>query len=195
MYETTIDGVIRIADGMYIPVAEENSDYRYYLKWLENGNKPRPIRPSEYHKWDDKNHKYVADEEQSNELCRRLKNEADIKTKQQIIYGFSFKEQKVLLSLERQLNFKVDYDLREKLSYPVKISTKTGYLSFESKEEYAKFYEAVAQHVRTCIETGHKEKDALDEKDAVELIKYLEENFLTKQGVAKCLDNSYTAWN
>ena len=35
-------GVIRLADGWFIPPAEDNTDYQAYLKWLEEGNTPLP---------------------------------------------------------------------------------------------------------------------------------------------------------
>jgi len=36
------DSVYRIEDGAGIPMAEDNTDYQEYLKWLEAGNTPEP---------------------------------------------------------------------------------------------------------------------------------------------------------
>jgi len=34
--------IIRLADNANIPMAEENTDYQAYLKWLEEGGVPTP---------------------------------------------------------------------------------------------------------------------------------------------------------
>ena len=44
MYELQKTGncVKRIADNVWIPMDEANTDYQAYLKWLEAGNVPIP---------------------------------------------------------------------------------------------------------------------------------------------------------
>lgn len=37
------DGVIRVADNVSIPNDIDNADWRKYLKWLSDGNKPDPV--------------------------------------------------------------------------------------------------------------------------------------------------------
>lgn len=34
--------VIRLTDGVIIPVDEDNTDYKEYLKWIAEGNTPLP---------------------------------------------------------------------------------------------------------------------------------------------------------
>jgi len=32
----------RLSDNAFIPIAEDNTDYREYLKWVAEGNEPEP---------------------------------------------------------------------------------------------------------------------------------------------------------
>ena len=41
-----IDVVKRLEDGACIPIAEVNTDYQAYLKWIEAGNTPQPADES-----------------------------------------------------------------------------------------------------------------------------------------------------
>lgn len=44
MYKLTNNGnIIRLSDKATIPMSEENSDYKNYLKWIEEGNTPEPV--------------------------------------------------------------------------------------------------------------------------------------------------------
>jgi len=38
--------VIRLSDHAGIPMSEDNSDYKEYLKWLEQGNTPEEWNPN-----------------------------------------------------------------------------------------------------------------------------------------------------
>jgi len=49
MYQLKIDNltnqvcmIIRLEDFANIPLAEDNTDYQQYLKWVEEGNTPLP---------------------------------------------------------------------------------------------------------------------------------------------------------
>jgi hypothetical protein len=39
---TTSDSILRLADGAFIPPDPDNSDYREYLAWVDEGNTPEP---------------------------------------------------------------------------------------------------------------------------------------------------------
>lgn len=36
------NGIIRLSDNAFIPFDLANTDYKAYLKWLEEGNTPEP---------------------------------------------------------------------------------------------------------------------------------------------------------
>jgi hypothetical protein len=42
---TTSATILRLADNAFIPPDPANSDYKEYLKWLEEGNEPLPPDP------------------------------------------------------------------------------------------------------------------------------------------------------
>lgn len=42
MYKIQQDGFKRLADGAYIPAAEDNIDYQAVLQWIADGNSPEP---------------------------------------------------------------------------------------------------------------------------------------------------------
>lgn len=44
MYKLTSDDnvILRISDNAFIPFDEANTDYKAYLKWLDEGNTPLP---------------------------------------------------------------------------------------------------------------------------------------------------------
>ncbi|MCP4074544.1 MAG: hypothetical protein GY742_22920 [Hyphomicrobiales bacterium] len=129
--------------------------------------------PSAYHKWSDSEGTYVADTSKKQELLQLLKAKIDVETDENILNGFLYEDKSVKLSLENQMNYKAEYDMRELLTYPHKIKADNEYVMLESSDEYAAFYVAGVQYIRTCIETGWTEKDALDTKTTTELIDYM----------------------
>ena len=37
-----IGGIIRLSDGVCIPINQDNTSYQEYLAWLDEGNEPDP---------------------------------------------------------------------------------------------------------------------------------------------------------
>ncbi|MCP4100858.1 MAG: hypothetical protein GY750_05440 [Lentisphaerae bacterium] len=173
MYALTHNGVIRLEDRAFIPANPANLDYQEYLEWVAEGNEPRPLPPSAYHKWSDTSNEYVADTSKKQELLQLLKAKIDVETDENILNGFLYKDKSVKLSLENQMNYKAEYDMRELLTYPHKIKADNEYVMLESFDEYAAFYVAGVQYIRSCIEAGWNEKDTLDSKTTAELIEYM----------------------
>lgn len=42
LFDYSPEYVVRLSDMTFIPLNEENADYREYLKWIEEGNEPLP---------------------------------------------------------------------------------------------------------------------------------------------------------
>ena len=40
--QIVLRAIKRLEDSAFIPIAEDNSDYQAYLKWLAEGNTPLP---------------------------------------------------------------------------------------------------------------------------------------------------------
>ena len=38
----SINIIHRLSDNAFIPIAEDNTDYQAYLKWVSEGNTPEP---------------------------------------------------------------------------------------------------------------------------------------------------------
>jgi hypothetical protein len=44
---TGYEAIIRLSDGAFIPMDEQNSDYIAYLKWIEEGNTVLPAEENQ----------------------------------------------------------------------------------------------------------------------------------------------------
>lgn len=47
MYKLTQNGVMRLADGAWIPTDQATSDYQEYLAWVADGHTPTPHKTAE----------------------------------------------------------------------------------------------------------------------------------------------------
>lgn len=88
-----------------------------------------------------------------------------------ILSGMEWREHKVWLSAENQINFKAAYDLAVQTNgstLPVKFKlgedTKgtAQYYTFEDVETFSDFYMSAVAHVVRCINEGWAEKDGVD---------------------------------
>lgn len=109
------------------------------------------------------------------ELLELLKNKIDAETDKTILTGFQFNGQAFKLSLENQMNFKTECELRENLTYPHKIKTVDGYYELQNAEEYRLLYLAAVAFIRQTIEIGWTKKDNLDAMSDEELVTLLED--------------------
>jgi hypothetical protein len=79
MYQSVINGVIRLSDGLVIPFAIDSPEKTEYEAWVAQGNTPRPNPPSGHHKWDDVNKLWYADSEVTEKLTDDTANSEDAK--------------------------------------------------------------------------------------------------------------------
>lgn len=130
--------------------------------------------PSPYHKWSTSGNKWVADTSRKQEIIQLLRARIDKATDAKILNDFEYQEHEFLLTLENQINYKTEYDLRAALTYPHRVKAKDEYFILNSAEEYASFALTAIGYVRTCLEAGWAEKDALNSKTTLELITILQ---------------------
>ncbi|MDD5697668.1 MAG: hypothetical protein PHH77_03540 [Victivallaceae bacterium] len=131
-----------------------------------------PAKPSPYHQWDGT--AWIADDSRKQELIAELEVRTNADTDQKILTGFSWNGNSFYLSLENQMNFKALNDIRDTLTYPVKVKHQAGYTEIASAEDYHSFYLAGMAFIQLKITDGWAAKDALQEKTAGELIELLE---------------------
>jgi len=103
-------------------------------------------------------------------LLDTLRQRIDAATDQAILTGFEYQGTGFKLSLENQMNFKTECELRDSLTYPHRIKAIGGYYDLATAEEYRLFYLAGIAFIRTKIEAGWTRKDALDSLTDAELL-------------------------
>lgn len=106
------------------------------------------------------------------ELLRRAIAKANAETDEKIISGFEYKGVKFWLSLENQMNFKAECDIRSQLAYPVKVKTADGFMEIRCPSEYLALYSAAAQYIRGAIEDGWTLKEKFKTMSDAQLARY-----------------------
>ena len=129
-------------------------------------------KPSDYHKWSGSG--WIVDTAKKQELIKLLETRIDKHTDETIFNGFVYDGNNYYLSIENQINFKGLNDIRETLTYPVKIKHQNGYAMIASSADYHQFYLAGLGFKQLTIENGWNEKDNLQTKTIEELITLLE---------------------
>ncbi len=109
------------------------------------------------------------------DLIEEAKRRIDARTDAKILTGFEYQGLFFKLSLENQLNFKTECELRESLKYPHRIKALEGYYEVQSADDYQAFYLAGVAHIRECVEAGWCSKDALELLTDEEITELLEE--------------------
>jgi hypothetical protein len=93
----------------------------------------------------------------------------DSQTDERILNGFEHAGHRFYLSLENQMNYKAECDLRHSLTYPVIIKTASGYAPISSPAEYLEFYTAAYRFIRETVGAGWIKKDTLQTMSIDEL--------------------------
>ena len=128
--------------------------------------------PSEYHKLNSEN-EWVPDTTKKQELITAICANIDADTDAKILNDFKVEGIGFKLSLENQMNYKAEHELRDALTYPHKVKSIDGYHQFQDATEYHLFYLSAVAFIRTTIEAGWDAKDALEGFTTEELIDLL----------------------
>ena len=130
-----------------------------------------PPEPVKYYKWGGNN--WVLDTSQKQEIIKLLEARIDKQTDEKILNDFVYDGNAYYLSLENQMNFKALNDIRDSLTYPVKVKHQSGYAEIATAEDYHGFYLAGMAFIQLAIKNGWNEKDALQDKTTEQLIEIL----------------------
>lgn len=128
--------------------------------------------PSQWHKLNAEN-EWVPDTTKKQELITAIRANIDADTDAKILNDFKIEGVGFKLSLENQMNYKAEYELRDVLTYPHKVKSIDDYHYFQDAAEYHLFYLSAVAFIRTTIEAGWDAKDALEGLTTEELIDLL----------------------
>ena len=128
--------------------------------------------PSQWHKLNAEN-EWVLDTTKKQELITAIRANIDADTDAKILNDFKIEGVGFKLSLENQMNYKAEYELRDVLTYPHKVKSIDGYHQFRDAAEYHLFYLSAVAFIRSTIEAGWDAKDALEGLTTEELIDLL----------------------
>ncbi len=160
-----------------VPAVEIAQRTQYNGKWYFNPDGAEiiatvPDKPSPWHIL--QTGQWIPNESKRDELLELAKDKIDKATDRKILGEFTFSEHKFKLSLENQMNFKTECELRDVLTYPHRVKAIDGYFDFDSPEQYRLFYLAGIAFIRQTIEVGWTQKDALNNLSTAELIAAIE---------------------
>lgn len=168
---------------MYIKINQERFQIESYSDYV-GSQMPDAIEvdvlaPSKYHSLKNtyKKSTGIAQWEISdlrrNELITAIRANIDADTDAKILNDFKIEGKGFKLSLENQMNYKAEHELRDALTYPHKVKSIDGYHQFQDAAEYHLFYLSAVAFIRTTIEAGWDAKDALEGLTTEELIDLL----------------------
>ena len=121
-----------------------------------------------YHKWNGT--EWIPDTTKKQELITAIRAKIDADTDAKILNDFKIEGVGFKLSLENQMNYKAEHELRDTLTYPHKVKSIDGYHQFQDATEYHHFYLSAVAFIRSTIEAGWDAKDALEGMTTEELI-------------------------
>lgn len=103
------------------------------------------------------------------ELKKEILALVDGNTDERILAGYAYDGKLVWLSTENQFNYKAAYDLAvqtggKSLPVTVKVGTteEPDYVTFESVDEFGRFYLGALRYIQECLQAGWTEKDTID---------------------------------
>lgn len=137
-------------------------------QWYLTGFAPT----SSWHQWDGT--KWIIPAASRATLILKAKDIIDAQTDDMFINGFVYADQTFKLTLENQMNFKTECEMRDQFSYPHRVKTRDGYFDFTSADQYLDFYMTGVLFKRQLLTTGWAKKDALINMTANELIAIVE---------------------
>lgn len=104
-----------------------------------------------------------------NEIRELIINQINANTDEKILTGYEYDGKQVWLSTENQFNYKAAYDLAvqtegKSLPFTIKVGAteQPEYLTFETADDFAKFYLGGLEYVQKCLAEGWAEKDGID---------------------------------
>ena len=92
------------------------------------------------------------------ELIKESDDRINKETDDKILNDFSYNGEDFYLSIENQINFANMFTVKDYLTYPQTIKTKTGYTQLSSSEDVTNFYLSGIQFVKKCLEECWSEK-------------------------------------
>jgi len=177
-YDTTIckevpDGAVEISAARHQELLNEQSKGKAIFPDAHGNPINLPVKPAYATTWNNAAQKWELDAQGKAEAVAAAIDKIDADTDAAILTGFECQGMKFKLSLENQVNYKTECELRDNLTYPHRVKSLTGYYDIASAADYLAFYLAGVQYIRSCIEAGWAKKDQVAAMTNDELLAYL----------------------